>query len=103
MLVGGIGGVMTHPEHRRQGYAGHAVRRALELIRARDGVAFGLLVCESELAGYYGRLGWREFAGRLLVTQRGVPTEFVFNRVMVCEVSDSAPAAGTIDLQGPPW
>lgn len=103
VLIGGIGGVMTHPAHRRQGYAAHAVLRALELLRAQAGVAFGLLVCESELAGYYGRLGWRDFAGRLLVTQRGVPTEFVFNRVMVCGASDSAPAVGMIDLLGPPW
>jgi GNAT superfamily N-acetyltransferase len=103
VLIGGIGGVMTHPAHRRQGYAAHAVRHALELLRAQTGVAFGLLVCESQLAAYYGRLGWGEFAGRLLVTQRGVPAEFVFNRVMVCEVCGSAPAVGTIDLLGPPW
>jgi GNAT superfamily N-acetyltransferase len=34
VLIGGIGGVMTHPAHRRQGYAAHAVGRAVELLRS---------------------------------------------------------------------
>jgi hypothetical protein len=52
------------------------------------------------LAGYYGRLGWTEFAGRLFVTQRDVPAEFVFIRVMVCGVRGTAPEVGTINLLG---
>jgi hypothetical protein len=43
------------------------------------------------------------FGGRLLVSQRGGPDEFVFNRVMVCAAREAAPTGGTIDLLGPPW
>jgi lactoylglutathione lyase len=101
--VGGIGGVKTHPLARRQGFASWAIRRAIEFFRKQPDIAFGVLVCEPHLIGYYGRLGWREFTGRLLVTQRSKPAEFTLNRVMVYSVREAAPLTGTIDLQGPPW
>ena len=101
--VGGIGGVKTHPAARRQGYAAQAVRRAISFFHERGDIGFGLLVCEPHLLGYYRRLGWQEFGGRLLVTQGGVPVEFTLNRVMVCAVQEAGPCAGTIDLLGPPW
>jgi hypothetical protein len=101
--VGGIGGVKTHPAARRQGFAGRGIGRAVEFFREQPDVAFGLLVCEPHLIGYYGRLGWQEFSGRLLVTQRGEPSEFTFNRVMTLGVRSAGPTAGTIDLCGPPW
>ncbi len=101
--VGGIGGVKTHPAARRKGFAGKAIGRAIEFLREQPDVAFAVLVCEPHLVGYYGRLGWQEFSGRLLVTQRGQPSEFTFNRVMVYPVRGAAPVTGTLDLLGPPW
>jgi aminoglycoside 2'-N-acetyltransferase I len=101
--IGGIGGVKTHPTARRQGCAALAIRRAVGFFHERADIGFGLLVCEPQLTGYYGRLGWNEFGGRLLVRQRGVPVEFTFNRVMVCGVQGVGPSTGTIDLMGPPW
>jgi hypothetical protein len=101
--VGGVAGVKTHPAARRQGLAERAVGRAVEFFREQPDLAFALLVCEPHLVGYYGRLGWKEFFGRLLVTQRSTPTEFTFNRVMVIPGHGAAPAGGTIDLSGPPW
>jgi predicted N-acetyltransferase YhbS len=100
--IGGIGGVKTHPAARRRGLAAQGMRRAIEFFRGAD-VAFALLVCEPRLLDYYGALGWREFAGRLLVRQRGETVPFTFNRVMTCAVHADAPGGGTIDLQGPPW
>ena len=101
--VGGIGSVKTHPAARRRGLAGRAVNRALEFLRGQPRVGFALLVCGPHLIQYYGRLGWQEFDGRLLVEQRGATVEFTFNRVMTCEIQAPAPRAGTIDLLGPPW
>ena len=103
VLVGGIGGVKTHPAARRRGLAGRGIRRAVEFFRAQPGVAFAVLACAPHLIEYYSRLGWREFAGRLLVRQEGATVEFTFNRVMTCPVRAAAPQAGTVDLQGPPW
>lgn len=101
--VGGIGGVITHPAARRQGYAAAAIERAMSYFREDALAGFGLLVCEQNLIAYYSRLGWQEFAGRLLVLQRGTVGEFTFNRVMVRGVIEHAPTRGTIDLCGPPW
>ncbi len=101
--VGGVGGVMTHPALRRRGYAERGLRRAIEFFHEQGSVRFAVLVCEPSLIAYYSRLGWREFAGELLVRQRGAPERFTFNRVMTLGVGQEAPVDGVIDLCGPPW
>jgi GNAT superfamily N-acetyltransferase len=101
--VGGIGGVKTHPAERRRGLAERGMQRAIEFFREQGDVAFAVLVCAPHLLPYYGRLGWREFTGRLLVRQHGAIEEFTFNRVMTYGVRSPAPVTGTIDLLGPPW
>ena len=100
--IGGVGGIKTHPAWRGQGFAQAGVKYALDLMQELD-VQFALLVCEPELLDYYARLGWQEFAGKLLVRQRGAVAEFTFNRVMTHPVQAAAPRTGTIDLCGPPW
>lgn len=103
LLIGGIGGVKTHPDWRRRGLAALAVRRAFEFFHAQPVVAFALITCEPALIPYYSRRGWREFHGTVLVTQRGLPAAFTFDHIMVHDVRSAAPAAGIIDLRGPPW
>ena len=103
VLVGGLGNVKTHPDHRRRGHAGDLVRRAGVFFREHGGVDFGVLVCEPELVRFYASLGWHEFAGKLIVRQRGEPVEFTLCRVMTLGVEMPAVAEGTIDLCGPPW
>jgi len=101
--VGGIGGVKTHPASRRRGFAGTAVRRALDFFGEQGDVDFGLLVCEPGLVPFYERLGWRRFPGDLLVTQRQATVSFTFNLPMTTLVRLREPLAGAIDLLGPPW
>ena len=101
--VGGIGGVKTHPASRRRGLASAGIDRALQFFREQRDVDFALLVCGTHLLDYYRALGWRDFAGRLWVTQHGATEEFTFNRVMTRGVRADAPQTGTIDLLGPPW
>jgi aminoglycoside 2'-N-acetyltransferase I len=100
--IGGVGGIATHPEHRGKGYAAIGIGRALDFL-ARNGVDFALLVCRDDLIAYYERLGWRPFAGDLVVSQFAEPEIFTYNRVMVGDVNRSAPRSGMIDLKGPPW
>jgi hypothetical protein len=103
VLIGGVGGVKTHPAMRRRGYAALGIRRAFKFFRDQPAVEFALLVCEPELLAYYSRLGWQEFHGRLVCRQHGAVSEFTLNRVMVCGVRSGGPTDGMIDLLGPPW
>lgn len=103
VVIGGIGGVKTHPDARGLGYAALGMRRAEEWFRQQDGVDFGLLVCEPGLIGYYNNLGWVEFEGSVLTTQGDRRVEFTFNRVMTQPIQSEAPVTGVIDLMGPPW
>lgn len=102
VLVGGIGGVATHPDQRGRGYAPLGMGRALDFLLSR-GAAFGLLVCRDELVDYYVALGWRLFHGTVINTQFGEPEIFTFNNVMVGDLNSPAPTTGTIDLCGPAW
>ena len=103
VLIGGIGGVKTHPAARERGYAAMGLRRAVQFFQEQPHVEFALLVCEPRLIKYYSRTGWKEFSGRLLTIQHGETVAFTFNRVMVLDAHSTAPLTGTIDLMGPPW
>jgi aminoglycoside 2'-N-acetyltransferase I len=100
--IGGIGGVMTHPEHRRRGFAGAAMRRARGLF-ATEGMDFALLFCEPENIGFYGALGWCLFPGGVIADQPAGCGPFTLMRAMVLGLARAAPACWVIDLCGLPW
>lgn len=100
--IGGIGGVMTHPDARRQGLASQCIRRAIEFFD-EQAVDFALLVCERGLVALYEKLGWRLYPGPLFVSQHGRRERFTFNLPMIHPVRSPGPTAGVIDLAGPPW
>jgi hypothetical protein len=102
VMIGGIGGVKTHPAARRRGLASKAMGRAIEFFKDHD-VDFGLLVCEPELVALYEWLGWRLFDGSLLVVQQSKAVPFTFARAMVYPIRGPTPTTGVIDLHGLPW
>ena len=71
-------------------------------MREADDADFGLLFCEARHAALYESLGWRQFAGDVLVTQ---PQGRVRFDVILPYVLDLgiAPRTGVIDLCGLPW
>jgi GNAT superfamily N-acetyltransferase len=103
VLIGGIGGVKTHPGLRHHGLGRLVMTRAAEVLRDDLAVDFGLLAYPPSAEGFYKRLGWREFNGVLLVDQPEGRTEFTVNRVMVLPLNGEAPTSGKIDLLGLPW
>jgi len=103
VCIGGVGGVKTHPDSRRRGYATEALTHATEFLRSEGAVAFALLVCSSELLSYYGRRGWCGFGGGLLIRNRQETVAFTIAAVMTRPIQEAAPRDGTIDLCGPPW
>ncbi len=103
ILIGGIGGVKTHPAQRGKGYAKAGIQRATDFLRRELGVDFSLLVCRAALMTYYQRLGWSAFAGDALVRQNGEKTIFTWNEVMLIPARKALPACRVLDLCGLPW
>lgn len=103
VMIGGIGGVKTHPDARGLGYAALGMEHATQWLLGQPEVDFGLLVCQDDLLGYYGNMGWKQFGGTLLTLQEGNTVEFTFNNVMTRDLAGEGPTEGVIDLLGPPW
>jgi len=101
--IGGVGGVKTHPDARRQGCATQALARAAEFFLTEPDVAFAVLVCDRELLDYYDHRGWSEFRGTLMIRNRQAIAAFTIASVMTRPIKAAEPRDGTIDLCGPPW
>lgn len=103
VFIGGIGGVATHPNARRQGYAGFGLKHAAQTLRDQLKVDFSLLVCRDALIPYYGKFGWTLFEGDMLVDQSSGKTKFTYNKPMLIAGTKPIPQCNVIDLCGKPW
>ena len=101
--IGGIGGVMTHPERQGQGLASQAMREAARLFDKELKVEYALLFCLPHLVEFYKRLKWKPFQGQVFVEQPNGKIEFSVNGAMVLDVKEQAPLNGSLDLNGLPW
>ena len=102
--IGGIGGVLTHPERHGKGYANEAMHEAVRLFDEEFKVAYALLFCGSRLIEFYKRLDWKPFEGNVYVEQpRKGKIDFSANNAMVLDIKEQAPLNGTLDLNGLPW
>jgi aminoglycoside 2'-N-acetyltransferase I len=100
--ISGIGGVMTHPAHQKQGYARHLLQLAHQEAQ-RKRVDFALLICEPKNIGFYEEQGWQVFNGHMIHQQHGNSQNWTLSPVMVRDVAVKAPKGGMIDLRGMPW
>jgi len=100
--AGGIGGVATRADCRRQGYASLALNAAIRTLRDHEAVEFALLFCEPHNFAFYQARGWRPFTGEIYAEQ---PEGRVRFEAMAPFVFDfrRAPRQGAIDLCGLPW
>lgn len=102
MHIAGIGGVATHPDHRRQGYASVALDAAIRTIRDREDVQFALLFCEPHNVAFYQARGWHPFEGEVFVEQPEGRIRFEAMAPFIFHIKRS-PRQGVIDLCGLPW
>lgn len=100
-LIGGIGGVKTHPARRGKGYASAAIRLAIDYLERETRADFSLLVCREGLLGFYERFGFQHFRGDTFARQRGKRSLFTWNEVMTKPAR--APDCQVLDLCGLPW
>jgi len=101
--IGGVGGVMTHPDRQDKGHASEAMREATRLFNEEFKVAYALLFCTSRQIEFYKRLQWKPFEGKVFVQQLRGKIEFSANNAMVLDVKEQAPLKGSLDLNGLPW
>lgn len=101
--IGGIGGVMTHPNRQGQGLASLAMREAAKHFIEDMNVSYALLFCRPHLVEFYKRLNWKSFEGQVFVEQPQGKIEFSANGAMVLDIREQAPTQGVLDLNGLPW
>jgi predicted acetyltransferase len=101
--IGGLGGVATHPDHRRRGYASVALDAAVQTLRDHDTAQFAVLFCEPKNFSFYEARGWNRFAGEIYAEQPSGRIRFEAMAPFVFDLKRSAPLRGTIDLCGLPW
>jgi predicted GNAT family N-acyltransferase len=55
LKIGGIGGVATHPDYRKQGHAGKVLQDCIDMMKSQD---YDLSILWTGINGYYRRWGW---------------------------------------------
>jgi len=100
--IGGIGGVITREDARKQGCASAAMRVAVAELREHSGADFALLVCEPHNFAFYRGLDWRQFTGEIFAEQPAGRVRFDAMTPFVFDMRLS-PQSGSIDLCGLPW
>lgn len=102
ILVGGIGGVATHPDFQRRGYAGKLVQRAGEFMLNEVKAPFGLLICEPKRMPFYDSFGWQPVQAPMFFHCRG-ERRLYEGPVMFLTLSGGSWPDGELDLLGGPW
>jgi GNAT superfamily N-acetyltransferase len=103
VIVGGVGGVATHPGWRRRGFARLLMDKAEEYLRRNScDYEFGMLFCDKKMVPYYGKGSWVQIENPIYITwkkERKISNEVC----MILQLSDKEWPQGEVDTQGPPW
>ncbi len=94
---------MTRPDRQGLGFGRVAVEAAMKEFVADAEPTFGLLFCEEKNVGFYIRLGWARFHGKVVVEQPEGRIVYNLMQAMVLPLCGQAPDDGEIDLNGYPW
>jgi GNAT superfamily N-acetyltransferase len=100
--IGGLGGVATHPDYQRRGYAAQVMRYSETYMRETMQVPFGLLVCHTMRRPYYEGLGWVAISEPMVFDFRGQTIQWVAE-TMYLPLTGQAWPAGIVNLLGNPW
>jgi len=102
ITVAGVGGVATHPDWQKRGFASQLLQAAQIFMCDALKVPFGLLVCGEETEHFYANCGWKRVAQALHYHQNG-QLRMLPSIVMILPLSDQVWPEGEIDLCGLPW
>ena len=101
--VGGIGGVFTAPAARGHGHAAVLIDHALDYAREKLACRFGMLLCNSSVRPYYGKLGWQIVADPVTILRGGQSIRCPTNVMVKPLVAGAIWPAGEVDLRSRPW
>ena len=102
LTIAGVGGVATHPDWRRQGFARRLLKAAEDLMRSEGCYDFGMLFCDPKMIPYYSNCGYTQIHNPLFIMQRGQRVAFDDNE-MVLSISGKPWPEGVVDIPGSPW
>lgn len=102
LWVAGVGGVATHPNWQKRGFAAQVLRATETFMREHLEVPFGLLVCADETQPVYARCGWQTVAQALIFVQDGKPRSLE-TCIMILALTSQPWPDGEINLLGLPW
>jgi GNAT superfamily N-acetyltransferase len=102
LWVGGVGGVMTHPDFQRKGLAAVLLKEAARYMAGQLKVNFGLLVCSLHRVAYYQKNGWECVKDETRCANRGKQVVFP-DPVMAIGLTGQPWPSGPINLCGIPW
>jgi aminoglycoside 2'-N-acetyltransferase I len=100
--VSGIGGVLTRPDCRGQGFGRIGMEAVEELIRRERLAHFGMLFCRVQLRSWYERLGWVTVPAPVWIDQPGGARLSPLPVMVKCFGTKSWPP-GTVWLESLPW
>jgi GNAT superfamily N-acetyltransferase len=102
LTIAGIGGVATHPDFQRRGFAAILMQAAAEQMRRLGGYDFAMLYCDPKLIPFYAKSGYRQVLNRIYILQHGQRVLFEDHQ-MVLPLSGKPWPDGDVDVNGPPW
>jgi predicted acetyltransferase len=102
LSIAGVGGVGTHPQFQRRGFAREMLKAAADEMRLRGSYDFAMLFCSSHMIPYYAKSGYCQIQNPIYILQRGQRVLFEDHQ-MVLPLSGKPWPEGEADLNGPPW
>jgi GNAT superfamily N-acetyltransferase len=100
--VGGISGVATSPEWRKQGVASMLLRKTADFLAEVLNTEFGLLVCRDEMAPFYMKNGWEKIEAYTYFMQESGRYRYK-QTSMTLRCKERNWPRGDVDLCGLPW
>ena len=105
LAIGGIGGVATHPDFQRRGFAAMLLQAAKEEMLRRSSshsYDFAMLFCDLKKATYYAKQGYYLIHNPIYILQSAGRVLFEEYQ-MVLPLSGKPWPEGDVDVNGPPW
>lgn len=99
--VGGIGGVVTPPQHQCQGYARQLLREALRIFAEEWSLDAGMLFCREALVPFYRASNWQQLDPPVRIAQPPGTIECP-TPVMVFPLNGQWPV-GPVNIDSLPW